>query len=235
MPDYSVIAKIFAGAGALIAVGVPIFAGGQYVSDLKHDMESSKVEVAQLKGQVTQLQDILQKVQSVTAASLKGPKGDKGDQGDAGPQGPRGERGLQGEPGPSGPSSSVQQADIEKIVAPLISEYASRLQNGTAKSYSPPIPDAFNGSNCILVDSIKNDNVLYVREKQEFCKKDGSLVATVYKMSDSGEFSVNVPGHGYWYCTLHDSCDISWLGKRFIYERFGEDDKGPVALLRLAQ
>lgn len=235
MADYSMIAKMFAAAGALIAVGVPIFAGGQYVSDLKHDMEASKAEVAQLKGQVTQLQDILQKVQSVTATNLKGPKGDKGDQGDPGPQGPRGERGIQGEPGPAGPSGSVQQADIERIVTPLINEYASRLPAGTAASYSPPIPDVFNGGKCIITDSIKNDNVIYVRENQEYCKKDGTLLAVVDQWDNGGSFNVTIPGRGNWWCSVNQRCDISWLGKKFVYERLGEDDKGPVALLRLSQ
>lgn len=106
--------KVFGGIGAVLAVGIPIFGMGQYVSDLKHDMDSSKAEVALLKGQVTQLQDILQKTQAAAASGphgTQGPKGDKGDPGDVGPLGPRGERGPQGVPGVEGRSADTARID----------------------------------------------------------------------------------------------------------------------------
>lgn len=125
--------KVFGGIGAVLAVGIPIFGMGQYVSDLKHDMDSSKVEVALLKGQVTQLQDILQKTQAAASGSrgTQGSKGDKGDPGDVGPLGPRGELGPQGPQGV--PGVEGRGADTARIDAMdrRLNEFATVLSQRT--------------------------------------------------------------------------------------------------------
>lgn len=107
MTETSTAMKYIVGCGAIIAVGTPMFIGGQYVSDLRHEMDASKNEVALLKGQIIQLQDILQKSQAVVASGVEGPKGEKGDPGEPGPK---------GDVGPSGPAGAdVSPSRLEAL------------------------------------------------------------------------------------------------------------------------
>jgi hypothetical protein len=232
--DYSAIAKIFGGVGALIAVGVPIFGIGQYVSDLKHDIDASKTEVAQLKGQVAQLQDLLQKAQTTAQVAGRGPKGDKGDPGDTGPQGPRGERGPQGEPGPAGSSATVDRDALDKIVTSILQQNLPKLTAAGGAS-SAVIPAIFGDNKCIFVEKIRAENILYIRTGQEYCRKDGALLSRIRKFTDNNGFIATIPGDIDLWCYINQKCVLPWTGKTYMFERIGEDENGQVALLRLAQ
>jgi hypothetical protein len=127
--------KFLIGFGTILAVGTPMFVGGQYVSDLRHEMDASRGEVSVLKGQIIQLQDILQKSQAAASSGLQGPKGDKGDKGDRGEKGETGDRGPRGEAGPAGPAGSagdaVGSARLEAVEASLRA-IETRLQGPVA-------------------------------------------------------------------------------------------------------
>ncbi|MCO5734114.1 collagen-like protein [Rhizobium sp. SSA_523] len=83
--------SLIAVAGALIGLGI-------WVGNLKNQVDNSRAEVEQLKGQITQLQSLL----SNRKADEIGPRGPKGETGEQGPPGIPGLRGPQGEEGPKG-------------------------------------------------------------------------------------------------------------------------------------
>ena len=66
--------KIVGIAGTIIPVGGALIGLGIYVGNLTNQIEASRTEVEVLKGQVAQLQDILQKTQTATATGTRGPK-----------------------------------------------------------------------------------------------------------------------------------------------------------------
>jgi hypothetical protein len=143
MTETSTVMKYLVGCGAIIAVGTPMFIGGQYVSDLRHEMDASKNEVSALKGQILQLQDILQKSQAAAASGVQGQKGDKGDRGDRGEKGETGERGPQGETGPVGPAGvdAARLEALENLIASVQgSLWASVADNAAAQPMAPPSP-----------------------------------------------------------------------------------------------
>jgi hypothetical protein len=143
MTETSTAMKYLVGFGAIIAVGTPMFIGGQYVSDLRHEMDASKSEVAQLKGQIIQLQDILQKSQSTVASGLQGPKGDKGEKGDPGEKGEKGDRGEQGERGPrgepalSGLALAAGDMDVVKTIEERLAKMEQLVSDGAPNSVPP--------------------------------------------------------------------------------------------------
>jgi len=238
--DTSTAMKYILGIGAVIAVVGPTFGVGQYVSDIKHEMDASKSEVAQLKGQVTQLQDILQKTQAAAGAAARGPKGDKGDPGEPGPQGSRGERGLQGEPGPMGPPGQSAGGDLSEQQVRQIALQIFQQQPRTTPSNGGSInvtlegTDVFKASGCIPVDNIRNLDVLTLRAGNEFCDKTGRLLFRVTSIRErDGRIFFSNPGQRDGSCGFEDTCNFSDIGKTFVYERKGVDDIGSVALFRI--
>lgn len=133
---------------AIIAVGTPMFIGGQYVSDLRHEMDASKNEVALLKGQIFQLQDILQKSQASVASGVQGPKGEKGDPGERGEKGDRGEPGQDGERGPQGEPGSLGSALTADGIAQLskLEERLTRMEAIVSVEAASSVPRAQAGS-----------------------------------------------------------------------------------------
>ncbi|EJC69342.1 collagen triple helix repeat protein [Rhizobium leguminosarum bv. viciae WSM1455] len=227
--------KFIIGFGAILAVGVPTFVVGQYVSDLRHDMEQSKTEVERLKGQVVQLQDILQKTQTVGARGLKGDKGDTGDQGPAGPRGERGPPGPVGEPSAASLDlSDAAKNEVKKIVADAISAIPSP-PNQTAGVPSPVKGSAFSNTKCAVDSSFQGLEAIELHDKTEICDAAGRLLATISVQSRVMlGMKIRRPGKSdYQSCDMERACALFWApGKEFVIERIGQDENGSVALLR---
>jgi hypothetical protein len=229
--------KFIIGTGAILAVGIPTFIVGQYVSDLRHDMEQSKVEVEHLKGQITQLQDILQKTQISAASGARGPKGDKGDPGDPGPAGPRGERGPAGAAGETSVASAelsdVAVAEVKKLVTDAISAIPSGGQ--TVGAAAPVKGSAFSNSKCVLDSAFQGLDAIELHDQTEICDGTGRLIATLnIQARGYQQIAMNRPGKSVAItCTPDRTCELFWVpGKQFVIERVGEDQDGGVALLR---
>ncbi|WP_337183841.1 collagen-like protein [Shinella sp.] len=227
--------KVVGIAGTIIPVGGALIGLGIYVGNLTNQIEASRSEVQVLKGQVSQLQDILQKTQETAVTGVRGPKGDKGDPGE---QGPRGERGPQGEMGPmgaAGGSSGMNQAQLRQLVQQLIQQQIASLPGaGNAIQASIGNSDAFSTSGCISLAAVKNETTLVLRKGQEFCESDGRLIAQVKALDTSGYISIHRPGELPDSCKVGKSCKFRWLGgKTYVYERIGDDENGAVALFRL--
>lgn len=167
---------------------------------------------------------------------MRGPKGEKGDPGEPGPRGERGPQGEMGPMGPSGGSGGINEAQIRQLVQQLVQQQVSAMpSSGGAAQASLGNQDAFNMSGCIPVSAIRDLAVLTLREGQEFCADDGALVARIGR-GNQYRFSIKMPGKGSDTCSFENVCKLDWLGgKSFVYERQGQDDKGPISLLRLKQ
>ncbi|MBP1850522.1 collagen-like triple helix repeat-containing protein [Rhizobium halophytocola] len=226
-------------AGALIALGI-------WVGNLKNQVDSSQVEVAQLKGQVTQLQELLQKTQSATLTGLRGPAGQKGEKGDPGepgpigPRGPRGEVGAQGEQGTPGAvgRASVSEAAIRDIVNDALEAKLRALPSGKAGNSSQPngTTNIFDTSDCLQVNEIRSLDVLILRKGLEFCEADGRLLATVGDVAERGYVYIPVAGNGFDQCHLNHKCSFRFMGsQQYVFERVARDDQGVVALFRKAK
>lgn len=70
----------------------------------------------------------------------------------------------------------------------------------------------------------------------EVCANDGRLIAKIGSFNDNGGFGVVIPGKAGNFWKLNNVARFPWSGaKEYIYERFSEDDNGPVALFRMKQ
>jgi hypothetical protein len=230
--------KFIIGTGAILAVGIPTFIVGQYVSDLRHDMEQSKVEVEHLKGQITQLQDILQKTQISATSGARGPKGDKGDPGDLGPRGERGPPGAAGEASvASGELSDTAMAEVKKLVMDAVSAIPPATK-GAANTSAPVKGSAFSNAKCVLDSAFQGLDAIELRTDTEVCDGTGRLLATV-RIQGNRNLAQQVimvrPGKsGAFTCQQNRPCELFWVpGKQFVVERIGEDADGGVALLRV--
>ncbi len=229
--------KVVGIASAVLPVGAALISLGIYVGNLNNQIEASRAEVQVLKGQVTQLQDILQKTQALANSGTPGPRGPKGERGDPGEMGPQGPRGLQGDRGPAGPAGSgggLSEQQVAEIVQQMVSQKLSSPPTGQGAAINVTLggADVFNAKGCIPLDSIKNSETLLIRDKQEYCARDGRLVATV--IADGGSAYVfRRPGQLHDRCSLGKNCQLRWLGSStYTFERKGEDEKGPVGLFR---
>jgi hypothetical protein len=242
MTDTSTIMKIFGGIGAVLAVGIPIFGMGQYVSDLKNQIDNSKTEVVALKTQVGQLQDLLQKTQASIGSGSRGAQGPKGDPGEVGPQGPRGERGLTGEQGPIGPagnagsSAGPNEQQIRQLVQQMVQQQLASLpaSGGSGQATFVSTGPAFDLSNCIPATAFSSQQTFTLKAEMEICAIDGRLVATIEQIGNNS-LKVAVPGASNTYCSLGSKCKLPWLpNATFIWERRADDPsgKGSLALMR---
>lgn len=232
----SLIGKSLINVATFVGLAVPLVGLGMYVNNLTNQIDTSKVEVAALKAKVEQLQGLLQQTQAGTLAGQRGPKGDKGDTGD---QGPRGERGLQGETGPMGPAGTgggMTEAQVRQLVQQLIQQNGSATPTtgGKVQIAVDDGADVFNSSGCVALSTVKSRELLVLRKGQEFCDSDGRLVAHVKTFESSGYISMARPGELPDACSVGRTCKLRWLGgQQYVYERLGEDEKGPIALLRI--
>lgn len=231
--------NIFVKAMAGVVTVATVLGIGYTVAKYATDFEAAKAEIQNLRGQISQLHEVLGKAQ-FGGEGPRGPKGDPGEpgpQGLPGPRGPQGERGEQGPPGLPGSGGEGMSAEaVRQLVAQTVQQQMAALP-ATSVAASPvalPGTDVFNSTGCIPVASLLNLQVLTLRVGQEFCDRDGALLARIERFSDSGKIWTTLPGRGTGTCSLNKTCTLRWLGsKDFVYERFGEDEKGPAALLRL--
>lgn len=225
-------------AGGLITLVGAVAGLTAYCVSLQFSLNQANREIERLDKQVEVLA-------TKTPSSLPGPKGDIGPRGEpgpegpAGPQGPRGPQGEIGPIGPAGPAGSASGGLSESQVRQMIQEALQSMPTPSATGGNVSVTlggeDVFNSSKCISVSEVRQLEVLLLRDGQEFCETDGRLVAKIGSAGIRGAFSYTMPGVGNYNCYLNRQCKIRWLGGRtYTYERFGEDDKGEVALLRLA-
>lgn len=232
--------KIVGIAGTIIPVGGALIGLGIYVGNLTNQIEASRSEVQVLKGQVSQLQDILQRTQSAAGSAARGPQGPKGEPGDAGPQGMRGERGPQGEQGPVGPASAASAGGglTEQQVRQIIQQQLASSPSSPAGAVNVTLngQDVFNASGCIPIDSIRGLDVLTLRSGNEFCDRTGRVIFRVTEIRQSdGRIYFMTPGKGSGSCFIDKKCTFDDLGKTFVYERRGSDDNGAIALFRITK
>jgi hypothetical protein len=216
--------------GALVGIAAAVAALTAYCVSLQFSLNEADKEINRLSKQIESLSS---QVQSQVSAK-GGLQGPKGDQGDAGPQGPKGERGPQGE---QGPAAQVDVSQFRPLVDQLVSQkFASMPQSAPAMTAQTiaAVPDIFNSSSCIPIDTIRNLDVLTLRSGNEFCDKTGRLLFRVSKIGENdGLVSFANPGNGNGYCSFEETCKFSDIGKTFVYERRGHDDNGEIALFRI--
>lgn len=229
MTETSTAMKFLGGFGVLAAVVGPTFFVSQYVNDLRNDVTSSKAEVERLKGQVDQLQVILDKTQSAISSGSRGPKGDKGDAGERGEQGPKGDR------GPAGVTtdiSSVQALVREAVTAEIkaLATTSSRTPLASTKFIDASgEPDL---SQCLSADQIKKANVITVKEGAEFCGSDGSLLAKVEKL-ESVAVLFSAPGENGWWLNKGRRLSFTWdKNREYFIERVSDEGGKMLATIR---
>ncbi len=195
--------KFLGGFGVLAAVVGPTFLVSQYVSELRNDVTSSKAEVERLKGQVDQLQVLLERTQTLISSGSRGPKGDKGEPGDIGPQGPRGERGMQGERGAAGESTSGG-SDLADVLRRL-----NALENRTqaaVQSSSLPALNAKAPSECVVVPQTQRSGTFQAFDGMRICGEGGEFLARAsFERKDRVMFVNQGRRHT---CTMANPCDF---------------------------
>lgn len=232
----SVTENIFVKAMAGVVTVATVLGIGYTVAKYATDFEAAKAEIQNLRGQITQLHEVLGKAQ-FGGEGPRGPKGDPGEPGPQGPRGPQGERGEQGPPGLPGSGGEGMSAEaVRQLVIQTVQQQMAALPSASAAAAPVALPgtDIFNSTGCIPVASVQNLQVLTLRVGQEFCDRDGALLARIVKSGVAKTIGATLPGKGTDWCGLNKVCTLRWLGNReFVYERVGEDEKGMVALLRL--
>lgn|GEM_PF-4105016 len=229
--------NIFVKAMAGVVTVATVLGIGYTVAKYATDFEAAKAEIQNLRGQITQLHEVLGKAQ-FGGEGPRGPKGDPGEPGPQGPRGPQGERGEQGPPGLPGSGGEGMSAEaVRQLVIQTVQQQMAALPSASTAAAAPvalPGTDIFNSTGCIPVASVQNLQVLTLRVGQEFCDRDGALLARIERFSDSSTFWTRIPGRDNAGCALNKVCTLQWLGrKEYVYERVGEDENGTVALLRL--
>lgn len=221
-------------AGGLITLVGAVAGLTAYCVSLQFNLNQANREIERLDKQVEVLA-------TKASSGMPGPKGDIGPQGPEGPQGPRG---FRGEPGPMGPpgaagsgSAGLSESQVRQLIQQALSSLpAPSTGGGGGITVSLGGEDVFNSAGCILVPELRSLQVLTLRAGQEFCEADGRLVARITGMSDSGLLNYQEPGLGVGRCSVNSGCTLRWLGsRRYVYERFGRDERGGVAMLRVAR
>lgn len=209
-------------AGTLIPIGGALIGLGIYVGNLNNQIEASKAEVQTLKGQVTQLQEILQKTQ-VTGIGAKGQKGDKGDPGDTGPKGDRGPQGIPGEPGTSGPGN----IDLSPILTRLAALERARNQGQptTGVEVSSSVPIAPTATECVQLPQKQTSGTFTIVDGTRICGSAGEFLA---KLEVQGETSLRFSNGGsFRKCSVSNPCGFfQKTAGTFILDQIGRSTDG---------
>ncbi|HBT69977.1 MAG TPA: hypothetical protein DEB63_19235 [Agrobacterium sp.] len=188
-------------AGTLIPIGGALIGLGIYVGNLNSQIEASKAEVQTLKGQVTQLQEILQKTQ-VTGLGAKGQKGDKGDPGDAGPKGDRGPQGIPGEPGISTPGNIDLSPILSRLAALERTGNQARPATGVEVSSSSPVAPSV--TECVQLPQKQTSGTFVIADGTRICGTGGEFLA---KLEVQGETSLRFSNGGsFRRCSVSNPC-----------------------------
>lgn len=236
MPD-GWLKKILGDLPSLITVAGALIALGIWVGNLKNQVDSSQEEVSRLKGQVQQLQDILQKTQASVADTLRGPQGPKGDRGEPGPTGPQGvpgERGPQGEVGPSGaPGQSVDADTVLSLIQSVIKSSPEATSQSSTTSLGLQV-DLFDSSQCTSESVFNNSPVIVVTEGSQICSSSGEILSTIKKIDDNNMIVIEEPGVGSWGCPSTGKCSFAFNKKRtFNFERVAVKNGAKYVSLRM--
>jgi hypothetical protein len=235
--------NIFVKAGAVVVTIAGVLGIGYTVAKYATDFDAAKAEIQNLRGQIEQLHEVLSKTQF----GERGPKGEKGDPGQPGERGDKGDigpRGLKGDVGSASASASVDIDELKVLVDQAVAEKlaAMPLSTNAASPGAAQISQSlklFDTSTCIQIDTIRNLEVLTLRPGNEFCNNSGKLlfrVAEIETPRNNKRIMFSTPGKGSGSCDLEETCRLREVGGRvYIYERFAEDDQGPIALLRFTQ
>lgn len=235
--------NVFIKAGAVIITIAGVLGIGYPVAKYATDFEAAKAEIQNLRGQVASLHEVLSKVQ-LGERGLKGEKGDPGEAGMRGPKGEKGDTGPKGDPASSSPMASVDLAELQVLVDKSVEDRLAKLPGVaiTSNVGDAGIANAlkvFETSACIQADSVRKLDVLTLRPGNEFCNKSGKLLFRVSEIETSHpkkKIEFSTPGVGNGSCYLEQTCTFDEFGGRiYVYERFGEDDQGPIALLRYSK
>lgn len=220
--------KVVGIAGTLIPIGGALIGLGIYVGNLTNQIEASRSEVQVLKGQVSQLQDILQKTQAAAATGLPGPKGDKGDPGERGEQGPRGERGL---PGASTDQEAILSTVKEIVRAEIVSLKSALPASSSSGSTFVDTSGGFDLSKCVPVEQVRKAKTLPLKEGTEVCDDDGSLLVQVTDIQSSA-ITFFGPGTGSWYIDRGSRNSFDWDEDRIYFIERISSGKEPAATIR---
>ncbi len=208
-----------------------------YGATLKNQFDASQTKIVQLETQVATLREQLDKSHGTLAG--QGPRGPKGDKGDPGDPGPAGSRGPQGDPGAPGTGGAIDQVALAMAVDAAIAKRLASLPSGAGAA----IVDAgslFDLGSCALDTEVKSKQVIAVKEGMQFCKADGTLLATVKKIRPTsgnvrGYITFSLPEDANWTISTGNTGRFAWDSKRqFTIERFSETESGDVASLRFA-
>lgn len=224
--------KEFAGTWATILgfIGV-IGSVAAYGTNLKNQFDASQTKIVQLETQVATLRDQLDKAYDSSTGTNER-QGEKGERGEPGPQGPQGER------GPAGPAGTISDEALDERIQTALRRELAKLPTSGSGTIQVSLggSDVFESSECILLDQVRNLEILTLRKDLEFCENDGRLVARVASIRGDGYLAISTPGSGSSSCVLERKCTFGWLnGRDYIYERMGRDEKGIVSLFRLSR
>lgn len=217
--------------GGLVTIVGAVAALTAYCVSLQYSLNEANREIERLSKQVDSI--------SARSSGVQGLKGDKGDPGDAGPSGPRGERGPPGEPSANG---SLDMASLLARIQQMVDQAVSAREATAAPTQSnkpPPlkstVADLFASGQCALVDDVRAQKILSLREGNEICDITGKLLARVAGVDAGWHQPVRFtyPGKGNETCYLEASCDFSILDNgSYTYERQTKEAAGRVAILR---
>lgn len=225
--------SVLAVAGALIGLGI-------WVGNLKNQVDNSRAEVEQLKGQVTQLQTLLAD-RSKDKAGPQGPQGPKGDPGEAGPAGPRGLQGPEGPQGPMGPpgpaasGNGLSEVQVRELIDKAIAAIPATKSSQAAGTVQLTLDgaDVFKTAGCIPVASLIGLDILTLRPGMEFCDKNGALVGRMTEIGSNGQMWIKRVAAPVESCSLESACRLGVFGNQvYVFERQGQDGDGQIALLR---
>jgi hypothetical protein len=226
--------------GGLITVGAAVAGLTAYCVSLQFSLNQAAREIERLDKQLVSLSQQSTATQQGQRGPA-GPQGPKGDQGEPGQQGPRGERGLPGEQGPIGPAGTssngagISEQQVRQIVEQAMRQQpvTSQVSQGAAVNVTLGGQDVFDAAGCIPLESIRNLQVITLRAGNEFCDRNGRLAFRVKSIRESdGAIYFANPGKSDGFCRHERQCDFKDIGRKYVYERRGTDDRGPLALFR---
>lgn len=217
---------------AIVTIGTVFgvtYGAAKYVTDF----EAAKVEIANLRGQITQLHEVLAKLQSgpVLTKGEKGDPGERGLKGDRGDMGPQGPRGPQGEPGPRGADgSTISEAEIERMIS---SALAKKQVSAPAPSSAGSI-DQLNSEGCWPLAVLASKTSVSFTDGLEVCGEDGTLLLKIMTVNVFNRYFRYIrPGEESKVCKLNSICDfeIDQLPS-FVFERVKRVGSSEVAQIR---
>lgn len=205
------------------------YGAAKYVTDF----EAAKVEIANLRGQITQLHEILARLQSapVLTKGERGDPGERGLKGDTGDRGPQGPQGPKGEPGPRGADgSTITEAEIERMIYSALAK----------KQISAPPPSSagsvkqLSSETCSSFAEFSTKGEISFTDGLEVCGEDGALLLRIINVDAFNRYFRYIkPGEESEVCRLNSVCDFEIDNlSSFVFERVKKVGGNNVAQIR---